>query len=345
MSGSITEEMRSRIGMVVPVWFPDDLTVAETEERLAETLADSEKFVSLPNNAIVVDGMPKSHEAARNLRERYLNRFAESFTLLYAPENQGKAAAAAAGIEALLEREDVELVAVRDCDGDHLIDDLPNLYRAARHIQSCQRSTDVMIIGSRSNIYRPVGFVRAQFEFLLNQCIVQSLNYALAREGQVLNTQFLLSQTGVPDIQSGYKLYSRSVCRHFLPIWKGEKMQAGLDVYRYGCEIIPFVESALAGVTIGEASRATCDQPSSSYAGIGLTQMYASRMVWVFRRLAIGHDSARQILDNNIVRAILNTDADGREVLSQFRAHILTGLDEANADARPAAEIPAAAWC
>lgn len=331
--------------MVVPVWFPDHLTVAEIQRQLGATLDGSESFVDLPNHVLVVDGLPKSQEAATNLREEYQRQFGKTFTLIYNPENQGKAAAAVRGIDALLAQADIDFIAVRDCDGDHLIDDLPNLYRAARHMQDAASAEGVMVIGCRTDIYKPVGFLRAQFEILLNRSIMDALAFALAQQGRVPNTQYFLGDTGVPDIQSGYKLYSRSVCELFLGKLKGEKVQHGLDVFRYGCEIIPFVECAVAGVPIGEAHRTTCYQLSSSYAGIQLARMYGSRMVWVCRRLGIGGPQARQILDNNLVRSTITTEPTGRQEAMAFRKHVLSAMGEEAAEEGRGDEIHRAAWC
>ena len=52
-------DMRGRVGLVVPVWFPEDLPDAVCETLLRTTLADCGSCLRPEHVALVVDGVPR----------------------------------------------------------------------------------------------------------------------------------------------------------------------------------------------------------------------------------------------------------------------------------------------
>jgi len=325
-----SEEIRPALGMVVPVWFPEDFPRVRMRRILSVTLRDCGFYVEPLNIKVVVDGAPWCSDVLDEVREETDIEFDD----VHLETNRGKGAAVCAGMRRALARSDVAFVAVRDADGDHFLNDVPHLFRIGKQVVRETGNSSVLVIGRRSSVHRPLGFLRGEYERLLNRVIVDALMFDLARQGEVLNTQYWVEDP--PDLQSGYKLYSRASVEQIVDVLS-DRGEDGEKAARYGSEIVPFVEIVLAGGIAGEISRVTYnEQPTSMYSGERRPVFYGQRTLWVFRRLNIETHQAKQLLDNGVSKSLLRTDPRGMEELRKLRAYVLEGLGAI----APAEEMP-----
>jgi hypothetical protein len=148
----------------------------------------------------------------------------------------------------------------------------------------------------------------------------------LARHGRVLPRQYWAAD--VPDLQSGYKLYSRAACAEAVrALRKADQERPELQPLRRGMEILPFAAVCAAGGIAGEAPRATYyDQPVTSYGRVDRVRFFGDPLAWSLRELEVAPDAARGILDNALARSTLMTDPDGRRELLALRRHTLETL-------------------
>ncbi|MDH7571355.1 MAG: hypothetical protein QHJ73_17390, partial [Armatimonadota bacterium] len=151
--------------------------------------------------------------------------------------------------------------------------------------------------------------------------------YALARRDAALALHYC-HPDAPPDFQSGFKVYS-SKAVHLL--------QTGLataaaehpqkEMLRWGMELVPLVEVALAGGVFGEARRASYrDQPVTAYGSIDRPRAYGQKAIWVFQRCGVAPAAAAQMLHNALTRRLLETDPAGRAELHAFRTFVLRGV-------------------
>jgi len=322
-------EMLGRVGVVVPAWFSRHLPVVEAEGLLYTTLADSASCVRPEDLVVVVDGSPVASAAAAAVRERLAVECGEPFTVLELQENEGKGAALAVGIRHLLERPGIPLlwIGARDADGDHLIDDLPHLYRTGGQLVVENAGRPVAVIGRRANVHAPLGWLRGEFELLVNEVLVEGVAYALTRYARVWDTRYLVSRA--PDLQSGYKLYSRAAAEVALRALQAEAIAyPNLQLLRTGMEIVPFVSIALDGGVFAEVERKTFyDQPVTSYGNVDLARFYGSKLGWALRRCGVPTGPALTLFDGALARRPLFTDPRGREEALRTRALLLELLD------------------
>jgi hypothetical protein len=323
------KEMRGQVGVVIPAWFSADLPTTEAVALLGTTLAGSAECLDPVDVVVVVDGSPTASAAANVLHARFREEWGEPFTLLDLPENQGKGGALATGIRHLLERngEPPEWIAVRDADADHFLDDLPHLYRLGEQIAAENSRRPVAVVGSRASVHAPLGWLRGEFELLVNEVLVEGLAYALTRYARAWDTRYLVERA--PDLQSGYKLYSRAAAEVAV---EGLHREAGnypdLRLLRVGMEIVPFVEIALADGVFGEVGRkAFYDQPVTSYGTVDVARFYGSKLGWALRRCGVPPLPALILLDGALARRPLNTDPNGRETALRMRDLVLELLD------------------
>jgi hypothetical protein len=326
---STRHEMRGRIGLVVPVWFPEDLPDALCETLLRTTLADCSSCLRPEHVALVVDGVPRLAALAQRLSAEVGGSGAPddiAFQVLASAVNQGKGGALVVGWEALLADPALEFIATRDADGDHFLDDLPHLFRLGEQMSRETNNTRVVVIGRRTAVHPPLGWRRGEYEQVVNAMLVEALQFSLARHGRVLPRQYWAAD--VPDLQSGYKLYSRAACAEAVrALRKADQERPELQPLRRGMEILPFAAVCAAGGIAGEAPRATYyDQPVTSYGRVDRVRFFGDPLAWSLRELEVAPDAARGILDNALARSTLMTDPDGRRELLALRRHTLETL-------------------
>jgi hypothetical protein len=310
-------EMRGRVGLVVPVWFPEDVPDALCETLLRTTLADCTSCLRPEHVAQRLSAEPGGRSGDPD---------GAAFRVLASVENQGKGGALVLGWEALLADPALEYIAIRDADGDHFLDDLPHLFRLGEQMARETGNTRVVVIGRRTAVHPPLGWLRGEYEQAVNAMLVEALQFSLARHGRVLPRQYWAAQ--VPDLQSGYKLYSRAACLEAVrALRKADQEQPDLQPLRRGMELLPFAAVCAAGGIAGEAPRATYyDQPVTSYGRVDRVRFFGDPLAWAMRELDVLPDAASGILENALARSDLMTDPDGRRELLALRRHTLETL-------------------
>jgi hypothetical protein len=322
----VMETIRQRLGMMIPVWFPPDLPPERMREALRATLHGCEHYLPWGHVVLIVDGDARSYQIVQELQADHERRDGSAFAVVYQPENRGKGYAVFLGARWLLEQTDLAYLAIRDADGDHALNDLMNLMRLALALRAGEGTEHIMVVGRRSHPHRTLGFVRGEFEILLNRVIVEAVRFALAQRQQVLITRYFAFAGEYPDLHSGYKLYSRSICELLVrqpwerPPWVGR------EIYRYGVEAVPFVEGAMTGAVVGEITRLTVAPDFSGHAGFGRPENNGGVLLWTFLRLGIKPHQAAALLDNHLSRVALWTDPSGRQALLELRRLVLSAL-------------------
>lgn len=324
----LSERMKSSLGMVVPVWFPADTEEAMVYRLLSDALADVELFVEPPNVLLYVDGCPRAEGTVWQVVEEAADRLSAPFAATVAATNLGKGGAVATAFEELLQRPGVRYLCVRDCDGDHSIYDLPHLFRLATQIEDAEEADLVGVCGRRFSLHRPLGFWRGEYELIVSELTWECLKIALGREGRTPREQYMNAYGRIPDVQSGYKVYTRAAAEIVAhSIRRADAEHPGLGLMGWGVEVVPFVEIILAGGVFGEVQRlAWQTQPVSGFDQTARTQEYAREAIWVFKRLGIGPAAAGRLLDAILPRSTLYQDPAGRSELLKMRSLVLEAL-------------------
>jgi hypothetical protein len=320
--------MRRSLGMIIPVWFPPSLSTDQVREALLATLHDCDHFLPWTHVVLVVDGDARSFAVAQELQRAVRQRHGQTFDVVYRAENGGKGQAVLRGAEWFLNRKELDYLTTRDADGDHALNDLVNLMRLAVALQRTEETDRLIIVGRRNQPHRALGWIRGEFEALLNRVLVDAVRFALAQRQQVLNTRYFSLLGEYADLHSGYKVYSRKVCELMVARPWDHLPWVGAEIYRYGVEAVPFVEGAMAGAIVGEITRLTQEPEFTGHAAFARPETNGSILLWTFLRLGIGAPQAAAILDNHIPRLTLWTDPRGRASLLELRRYVFERLLE-----------------
>jgi hypothetical protein len=338
---NLMELTRHSLGMVIPVWFPPTVTDGRVRENLLATLRGCEHYLPWEHVVLVVDGDARSAAIVQELQGAWRQRHGQAFDVVYSPENRGKGFAVFRGAEWFLERHDLHYLAVRDADGDHALNDLANLMRLTAVLRADTGSDALIIIGRRNHPHRALGWIRGEFETLLNRVLVESLRFAMARRQEVLKTQYFSLSDEYPDIHSGYKVYSRKICELIVQRTWERPPWVGAEIFRYGVEAVPFVEGAMAGAIVGEVTRLTREPEFSGHAAFARPETNGSVLLWAFLRLGITPQQATVLLDNHMSRLALWTDPHGRESLVELRRYVSEGLVRATGEVCTVSDVKA----
>ncbi|MHB0857416.1 MAG: glycosyltransferase family protein [Anaerolineae bacterium] len=323
------DELGRASSMVIPAYFsarPGDDMV---RDLLWMTLADCAHYMPFENVWVVVDG---DERTARLVTEtvRDLGQWNSGVpNVLALPENRGKLWAIRVGVQAILrQRPEVAYIVTRDGDGDHAVADMPALLRAAQGLTAQGDEASVLVIGSRSSRHRPMGWIRGELERLLDRVTLDALAFHLARADRVVDLSQCLAKDGVPDLSSGYKVYSRALAELlFLEQAPCYASLAQMDYWHYGPETIPVVEALLADARIAEVPRPTWNgQPTSSFGDMAHTALYGELLAWVYCRLDIPLHAAARLFDNAVPTLLLQTTVEGNDSLAAVRARALERL-------------------
>jgi hypothetical protein len=327
--------------MVIPVWFPPTVTDGRVRENLLATLRGCEHYLPWEHVVLVVDGDARSAAIVQELQGAWRQRHGQAFDVVYSPENRGKGFAVFRGAEWFLERHDLHYLAVRGADGDHALNDLANLMRLTAVLRADTGSDALIIIGRRNHPHRALGWIRGEFETLLNRVLVESLRFAMARRQEVLKTQYFSLSDEYPDIHSGYKVYSRKICELIVQRTWERPPWVGAEIFRYGVEAVPFVEGGMAGAIVGEVTRLTREPEFSGHAAFAQPETNGSVLLWAFLRLGITPQQATVLLDNHMSRLALWTDPHGRESLVELRRYVSEGLVRATGEVCTVSDVKA----
>ncbi|MCC7492919.1 MAG: hypothetical protein IT204_11245 [Fimbriimonadaceae bacterium] len=318
--------LRQQTGVIVPTWFPADYDPAAAAAVLATTLADTE-LIAAPQHCLVVsDGSQVAADAAREVLP------AACVVVLEAGPH-GKGGAVAAGFERLLERPELHWLVVRDHDGDHFAGDLPRLQRLALQMAAEAGVERILVNGGRRDPARPMGWVRAEYERLVNAVVWRGLAYWAAWQGAAVDERWLEPGTAEPDLQSGYKLYNRAAAEALVRATAG----SSFPLRRWGCEVLATVEVLRAGGAVGEINRLCLDeQPLTTYEGdASRVQIHGDILRWVARRLALPAGAVALWFDAALARRPLRTLPGLVEPLAALRRYVLEGLAAADLAAAP----------
>jgi hypothetical protein len=336
--------MRRALGMVIPVWFPPSLPTDQVRQNLLATLHDCEHLLAWDHVVLVVDGDARAYALVRELQASCRQRHGRTYDVIYSPENGGKGAAVWRGAQWFLERQGLEYLTIRDADGDHALNDLVTLMRLALALRVSEQTDALIIVGRRNHPHRALGWIRGEFETLLNRVLVDTVRFALAQRQHVLKTQYFSLAGEYPDLHSGYKVYSRKVCELMVERPWECLPWVGAEIYRYGVEAVPFVEGAMAGAIVGEVTRLTQEPDFSGHGAFARPETNGSVLLWTFLRLGVVASQAAALLDNHLSRGLLWTDPDGRAALLALRQHVLGRLHEAGRDASAPADVKTGAY-
>lgn len=314
------QELGTRFGVVIPVYFTPETDNALVQRLLLMTLQDSSAYLPWEHVWLVVDGDGRAAGILKELRTSL-----GSYNIIHEPSNRGKLWVVRRAMQAALSSESgLDYLVTRDCDGDHAASDLPALVRAAELLRQQTGSTATLVIGARRSRERPMGWLRGQLEQLLDQITVDALQYVLARCGRTMNLS-LCALPGTIDINSGYKVYGRELARALFV--NGEPHFAAIapdDYWHYGPETCPVVEAVLGGALLAEVPRITWDgQPTTSFGGFNPTRLYGCMLTWLFTRLEIPLVVGAQWFDNHAAHLALRLTAEGRQVLDALRLFTL----------------------
>ncbi len=333
------------VGVVMPTYLPAEVPSAERQALLRSALDGLGTRVHWPNVLVVLDGaawMRDDVEAACASvapgRERP--------TLLVLERNRGKAGAMVEGLRALLGRP-LAWLAVIDCDGDHSPYDLPALEELARQVAAYRGNDRVEVVGRRVARHGGLGYVRGELEGVTSRVVFSALRYALAREqGRVLDETWL-APYGEPDLEAGYRVYSRAAAETVVEALPREAARPGLErLLWWGVEVVPTVEIVLAGGIHAEGMRSAREhQPTSSYMrGHGAEEVFSAELTWILGRCGLSVDGAALCLEDAMLRTTLRTSSEGAELLAAIQRRVLAALPGgtahlASAPPRPARRI------
>jgi hypothetical protein len=322
----LMDVMRRSLGMLIPVWFPPTLSDDQVRDTLLDTLHDCEHFLPWEHVVLVVDGDARSYAVVQDLQAACRQHHGQAFDVVYSAENGGKGAAVLRGTQWFLEKNDLEYLTTRDADGDHALNDLVNLMRMALALQAGEDTDRVIVVGRRNHPHRALGWMRGEFESLLNRVLIDAVRFALAQRQQVLNTRHFSLAGEFPDLHSGYKIYSRRVCELMVERPWEHPPWVGPEIYRYGVEAVPFVEGVMAGASVGEITRLTREPDFSGHDAFARPEANGSVLLWTFLRMGIKAIQAAAIIDNHMARMIMWSDPQGRASLLELRRYVVEKL-------------------
>jgi hypothetical protein len=322
---------RERLAMVLPLWYPPSLSQARADATLALNLCGVDLYVAPERVYLVVDGNEPALRAVAALQRARRAEGLPSLREVVSAENRGKAGALALGYRAILEESDARWVVVRDADGDHFLGDLPRLTAMAAQIEGETGPGPLAVVGARLDLRRPMGWLRGELEHWCNLLAMDATTLALGRVGRVFDRRFLLPGREAPDINSGYKLYSRAVVEETLMHWEalpgGDETRRRL---RNTMEIDPFLSAALSG-TVGEVLRGgLIDQTLTSFPPETYEPMFRSIATETARRCGIPPPQAPTWLVSAAVRCGLWSDGAGRALVERISGQVLGDLGAAS---------------
>jgi hypothetical protein len=247
-----------------------------------------------------------------------------------APTNRGKLSAAIHGVRVLLQRPELDFVAVVDQDGDHFAHELPSFVRLALHVWSQTNHDRVIVLGRRISRHRPLGFLRGELEEFADRILLDAMAYRAATTEQPLRLEYATLLDEFPDFHTGYKLFSRQTARD---VFLGEPQLAGVSqagYYRHAVEAVMVVEALEHGATLGVVNRSTLnEQPLSTFGLLDLSQLVADKVIWPCKRLEVPAPFVRQWMANHAPRLLLNTLAPaGKEELARIQGLVLAAYGQ-----------------
>lgn len=293
--------------MVLPVYFDPSVEEKTVERLLCSVLEEQHLFLDSSNVVFVVDRAT----TAENILDRLSKDLGLDCPTIRLDRNQGKMGAVREGLRRLLQ-EEVRYLVTRDCDGDHVLQDLGRMVQLAEEIDRRLPDPAVSIFGCRPSLTRPMEWVRKEWELLTNGIFESFTEFLLGAQGGVLDRRYW---NGYPlDLQSGYRLYDRKAAE--LAVRSMDRLPDDRDTYLMACELVPFVELSLQGGVVGQVQRLTCvEQPVSSFKSIDFATSYGKLLRTLASLHAVDHALLLRIFDNHALASEVFFSAHRQQVL------------------------------
>lgn len=315
--------MANKTGVVIPVYFPENIDSSYGEELLRDNVGIYCEQVMDPQMiCLSVDGRKYGEDVAGRIAEEF------GVSQIASQENLGKLAAAGNGFRYLKEKFEPEYIAVVDSDGDHFANELLNFIRAAQHITSHTGNDRVLILGRRISRHRPMGYLRGELEELADRILLDVLYYNAAIKNKPLRLESANVLDEFPDFHSGYKLFSQATAEH---VFSRTPMMSDVSqscYYRHACEAVMVIEAIENDAYLGVVNRSTInEQPISTFGLFDRKQLIADKIIWPCRRLEIPLPFVCQWLANHIPRLRLSTlNPEGLDELLEIRKIVIESL-------------------
>lgn len=312
---------RERLGMTLAIWFPAHMPADAALQFLRQTLDDVELFVDPAHCVLVVDGCPTAVAPAEAAAREVAERCGTTPPLVVKQVNEGQGGAVACGLEWLLANTSVQYLCTRDADGDHDIYDVPQLLRRVLEVQEQERTDAVFGVGARSDLHRPMGYARGELEGVLNEVTLMTL----ASMGHPVKLQYCRLHGPWPDLQSGFKLYTRTTADLAArSLREAHRREPHLLPLRWGVQFITTAELLHAGAVPVTHLRLTYDQqPQTTFEGAdNLARAYGIQLAWLMRRFSIPPQRAWPILDAALCATLYGTTPGGWETLLSLRKFV-----------------------
>lgn len=308
-------QARQRLAVIVPVYFDSSVPRETILSILEGVFRDSELFCSPDRLLIVVDRNTKADELLSNPSE---DSGLSGIPIHRLERNRAKAGAVDKGLRQLLKATDADYFVTRDCDGDHILEDIPRMITLAEELRGQTGQEAVVVMGARPSLEKPMGWLRQEWEFFTNGILVDLVSYAMARRGMVIDRRFWNGYA--PDLQSGYRVYSRTAAEQTVECLAA--LPEKREVLTLACESVPFTELLLNGAVFGQVQRLTLvEQPVSSYSQVNFGENYGHLISFLGDRYGIPGEVLLRIVDNEMVgRSMYFTDF--RHQLLLFRSLI-----------------------
>jgi len=292
-------ELFHRIAVLIPVYFRPKEDPQLIRDILADTFRHQDLFSPRENILAVVDRDTVAEEILRGAEST--DPFHDT-RILSLQKNRCKAGAVREGLKLLLENKKLEFFITRDCDGDHFVEDMPRMVSLLERAFKITGNTNLCAMGSRASLDKPMGFVRREWEVLTNDIMTGMLKCRMGRDGRVMDER--LWNGLPPDIQSGYRAYSRDAA--IIAVECLERLPEDRTILKFACEFEPFVDISLNGGLFVQINRLTLvEQPVSSFADSDFSLEYGSYLKYLAGRLSITAESSLVLFDNALSRCSL----------------------------------------
>ncbi|MDA0708594.1 MAG: hypothetical protein O3B73_00120 [bacterium] len=319
------DTMRHQTGVVVPVYFPEQIDRSRATALLRDTVFHYCTQVDDPAHiCLSVDGAVHGEREVTDLAREF------GVSTCVGASNRGKLSGAQQGVVHLLGNTDIRFIALVDQDGDHFANELLNFIRTARHIGLDR----VLVLGNRLSRHRPMGFARGELEELADRLLLDALTYHAAQTGLPLRLEYANTLGEFPDFHSGYKVFSRRAAED---VFLSAPERAGCSetcYYRHACEAVMVVECLTRAGYLGVVNRRTFnEQPITTFGLYNRQQLIADKIIWPCKRLNIPAAFVKQWMDNHLPRLTLGTLVpDGKNELASIRKIVLDAFGVEDAD-------------
>ena len=304
-----TPDILEKVAVLIPVYFKPGEDPKLIRGILEDTFRHQASICRSENLLAVVD---RNSAAERIFREAGEQSPLYGVKIHILRENRCKAGAVREGLENLLSRTDAEYFATRDCDGDHFIEDLPRLVHFLLYASDLTGNQTVCVMGSRASLEKPMGWIRQEWENLTNDFLTSAIAFRLAENLGVIDQRFWNGNP--PDIQSGYRLYSRRAAR--IAADSLGALPEDRHILKFACEFEPFVDISLQGGFFCQVNRLTLvEQPVSSFSDSNYALDYGSYLKYLVNKLDINLDTALLLFDNALSKRSLFFTDHRRELL------------------------------